>query len=283
MATGNPATATDNRIMVIGCKGTCGVSRPASVASLTTTAQWAALTPGTWPSTAAAPAAADPIRYVNHVGEYADTNLVSADHPTLAPHRCYHKCVATPCIGAGCTVCTGVLPGYDAPGGNALCADQATCETLCTGLGAACLSIDMHRHRPRCYLNGVDRGTASAVRQDPEYKLVVKAIEEGASAVSNEAVHITRRLADGTSTASVLRFTGLRFNSIGRYKVCFCDSALNGAACTERSHFPIEVGTIHVSGVSCLLTEVKLRRGECVSQFHGGLRCYPKGMAVVAV
>lgn len=40
----------------------------------------------------------------------------------------------------------------------------------------------------------------------------------------------------------------------------------------------MDIGTVHVSGVSCLIQNPKFQRGMCVGQYHGGLRCYP-GMA----
>ena len=36
----------------------------------------------------------------------------------------------------------------------------------------------------------------------------------------------------------------------------------------------VEIGTVHVSGVSCLIEEPKFQRGVCVEQYHGGMRCY---------
>ena len=35
-----------------------------------------------------------------------------------------------------------------------------------------------------------------------------------------------------------------------------------------------QVGTVHASGVSCLLGKPELQRASCTPQFHGGLRCY---------
>merc|ERR1719386_342548 len=42
---------------------------------------------------------------------------------------------------------------------------------------------------------------------------------------------------------------------------------------TEKD-YKIEVGTIHASGVSCLIKNPKLQRVSCEDQFHGGWRCY---------
>merc|ERR1719198_2438863 len=77
----------------------------------------------------------------------------------------------------------------------------------------------------------------------------------------------------GFSWAQMLRFKGLSFSSGGRFKVCFCDSTIH-SSCTKPSDFGVELGEVHVSGVSCLVENPMLRRVACAEQFHGGLRCY---------
>jgi hypothetical protein len=73
------------------------------------------------------------------------------------------------------------------------------------------------------------------------------------------------------SESSVLRFFPVHVTSGGRYKVCFCDSALRDG-CTAPTDFDIEVGTLHGSGVHCLL-EAGLRDQTCSPQDEGGLAC----------
>jgi len=87
---------------------------------------------------------------------------------------------------------------------------------------------------------------------------------------------------------SIHRFAPITFPHMGEFKVCLCDSALSAAlapgqrrSCATPGDFSIEVGTVHVSGVYCLLNNERLRRGECVGQAHGGLRCYPAGTVPV--
>jgi len=53
--------------------------------------------------------------------------------------------------------------------------------------------------------------------------------------------------------------------------------------CKYSSDYKVEIGTIHVSGVSCLVAEEKFQRGTCVGQFYGGLRCYPGKAPVITV
>merc|ERR1712078_430580 len=76
----------------------------------------------------------------------------------------------------------------------------------------------------------------------------------------------------GFSWERMLRFGPIQFASGGTFKLCFCDSAL--AACGSVKDYAVEVGTVHASGVSCLLGKPELRRASCTPQFHGGLRCY---------
>merc|ERR1711964_568680 len=74
----------------------------------------------------------------------------------------------------------------------------------------------------------------------------------------------------GYSWPSLLRFAPVVAHAPGKYRVCFCDSTLR--ACRDETDFRIEAGTLHVSGVACLLASPKFRTG-CYNQWHGGLRC----------
>ena len=79
----------------------------------------------------------------------------------------------------------------------------------------------------------------------------------------------------------VLHYPGVSFESGGTFKLCFCDSArLGAAACAATADFAIEVGTVHSSGVSCLVAQPELQKAMCVPHLAGvdgamsGLRCY---------
>jgi hypothetical protein len=77
------------------------------------------------------------------------------------------------------------------------------------------------------------------------------------------------------SDSDVLHFPGVTFKSGGTFKLCFCDSVALGKPCERAADFAIEVGTVHSSGVSCLVSQPKLQRTSCVPQQEGaGLRCY---------
>jgi hypothetical protein len=78
------------------------------------------------------------------------------------------------------------------------------------------------------------------------------------------------------SWAEILRFKGAGFPTGGQFKACFCDrnTLEEPKLCKETADYKIEIGTVHVSGVECLIADSKFQRGTCVAQSHGGLRCY---------
>jgi hypothetical protein len=80
----------------------------------------------------------------------------------------------------------------------------------------------------------------------------------------------------GVSWDEILRFVNITFETGGKFKACFCDkdTLASGKYCKSASDYKVEIGTVHVSGISCLVAEAKFQRGTCVEQFHGGLRCY---------
>ena len=81
----------------------------------------------------------------------------------------------------------------------------------------------------------------------------------------------------GISWDKILRFRDVEFTSGGKFKLCFCDSSLLpgvGRVCATERDYTIEVGMIHSSGVSCLISNPQLQRVSCTPQMHGGLRCY---------
>merc|ERR1712080_347865 len=81
----------------------------------------------------------------------------------------------------------------------------------------------------------------------------------------------------------ILRFRDATFTSGGKFKLCFCDSSLLGAneICDSPEDFSIEVGTVHSTGLQCLLSNDKMTKGVCKPQQHGGLRCYADAASVV--
>jgi len=241
-------------------------------------------------ATAAVPTVEDRANFTTTDGFFCPSNMdVSTDDRTAA-HQCYAKCIARTCEGSECW-CDGAIVGYDVQTSNALCLSEPACAQVCSDL-AGCTSFDMHVDKNRCFLN---MGTCANTRDllaDSEYShnrksVFIPRIEPIAyTPVSYPAAEL------GYSSSSMLRFAPVHFTGAGRYKLCFCDSDLqarlaglpaSNAVCSDTSQYNIQVGTVHVSGVSCLLKDVPMmRRGECVGMAHGGLRCYPAGAAVPA-
>lgn len=242
--------------------------------------------------------------------------LASSAHELLREHQCYKKCYETaPCEGPEC-FCDGptggFMHGYDDADSTALCLNQTKCEDLCTILDD-CHSIDMHKTRDRCFLNGV--GCAAMIREDDpaakagpltpdkNYKLVEKTLPDnfvhcktlsdgttpagcrrlqqlGRSLSVEDVRGLLSRPDYGLSWNQVLRFANVTFEAAGTYRVCACDSTLS--PCQTKSDYSVEVGKVHASGLQCLLGDAKFVKGQCVAQHWGGLRCYEDAAPAVA-
>jgi hypothetical protein len=80
----------------------------------------------------------------------------------------------------------------------------------------------------------------------------------------------------GYSYANLLRFAPITFPTGGEYTLCFCDATASASSCSSIDDYDVRVGTVHVSGIGCLLSDKNLARATCVPQFQGGaasLRC----------
>jgi hypothetical protein len=320
---GDAGLLSKDRITVIDCGGTCGVSSPTKSISMPLNAA----SIETWNDFAAAsyfhdPAhvdvenpelakviaasAADSMRYTTDgyegkyvpmanlvVSDFADTVPIDGALRDLAEFQCFEKC-ADGCTGEHC-YCDGYLPGVDAKSSNALCASKDLCMYLCDSVGEACQSIDMHATLPRCFLNAGtttdfdNRGNpievpvlthVDALASDPDYNVLLKRYDVNQEHLRKLQTSILEVEDMGYSWDKLLRFKGITFSSGGTFKLCFCDSSLLGgsnSACRSEADYSVEVGTIHASGVSCLIAKPELQRVSCVPQFGpapASLRCY---------
>jgi len=207
-------------------------------------------------------------------------------------HQCYTKCELN---APGDQFCDGYYSGFDSPDSNAICGDVQLCQYICDQF-EGCGSIDMHMDKPRCFLNLVGCAThTDQLYVDPSYAVLFKRADgNDEQAGGAEALEELKRMeaaqrrldghalplpgtpatyALGFSWAQMLRFKGMTFSSGGRFKVCFCDSTIH-SSCLKPSDYGVELGEVHVSGVSCLVENPRLRRVACAEQYHGGLRCY---------
>jgi len=147
-----------------------------------------------------------------------------------------------------------------------------------------------------------EQGAANmcAKRTDPEAEMDIRCAAVGSlmelviqteSPISVCDVQVTGKFARqkaqdvGLSWDGMLRFQGITLQTHGMFRLCFCDSAQlpTGQRCSETSHYKFEVGRVHSTGVSCLLGDSRFRRGTCVPQRYGGLRCYSSAADVPTV
>jgi hypothetical protein len=161
------------------------------------------------------------------------------------------------------------------------------CEDLCVHT-PGCHSVDMHRTSNRCFLNALpcadlipeDPSTFGSLVPSADYDLIVKTVHGRARQLVERARSLTpaqvRQLIaaedPGVSWSGLLRFKSASV-APGKYKLCFCDKAVAGS-CGSAENYVYDVGTVHATGLSCLLENPIMTRGSCVPQLHGGLRCY---------
>jgi hypothetical protein len=294
-----------DRIMVIDCGGTCGVSGPTEAlegADTTKVSYWASKyahefnfkdfpaddqDAGTkhdhvmYAITTNLPSRV----YTARKGAYIPSNLdlstlsvvLEGKEVSVEEHQCFKKC-AVSCTGEHC-YCDGYLSGFDTKDSNALCASQDFCEHLCDA-SPSCGSIDMHTTINRCYLNSKDVSmNYGDMLSDSSYMVLVPRTdanyEIGHDSVEGPVPDPTIEAEDhGYSWDKLLRFNKITFKTGGTFKLCFCDSSIQ-KTCSSKKDYSVQVGKIHASGVSCLIQEKSLRKASCVEQFHGSsLRCY---------
>jgi hypothetical protein len=321
-----------DRITIIDCKGTCGVSSPTtavvSPAMGDKIQTWNDFSPYSWftdlPSIDSANpvdpdtqieyvSGAAPRPYQKRAGSYCPGANVNLDEivmsktgemkPRVFPwgglerplkeHQCFTKCsLNAPCDDSGgeeYCFCDGHYSGYDGIESNALCADLGLCQYLCDNT-PGCVSFDKHKSRNRCFLNLASECDSHEdnLAVDTHYDLYIKKEDgndeqagkpPGARQLDQKAK--SRELMPavdlGFSWENMLRFKEIQFKSGGTFKLCFCDSSILpgvGRACASERDYTVEVGMIHASGVSCLISNPMLQRVSCTPQMHGGLRCY---------
>jgi len=287
-----PAVAErlNDRIMPIACSETCGVDEPTKRVlpndrvSEPSAAHWIQHEP--------VPEWKDPYEnwfelvnvnfstgeFVTHLPELVTAEYIKSDdhickggnmmHDDITQHLCYTKCAAGTCVGADCH-CDGYISGRDTPSSTAACVDLALAKQICDGIDD-CGSVDVHSTIPRAHFNsgGCDNFQASVA-----YDLYVKNAPKREDATIPQQQEYTNT-DFGKSWSEMLRFRveGLQG---GKYKLCLCDASMSTTigTCGSLTDFKVELGFIHVSGLSCMLTE-SYRRKTCISQYHGGLRCY---------
>merc|ERR1712046_26930 len=123
--------------------------------------------------------------------------------------------------------CDGYSPEHDGMNSQALCLAEPACRRICSELGDVCFGIDMYKYSSRCYLNlAGDAANGCKAQYENNALGSTSAYDFLAKGdVVEEVKAVT--MASGVSTSNILRFGPIGFNAdAGKYKVCFCDSAL---------------------------------------------------------
>jgi hypothetical protein len=319
-----------DRVMVIDCGGTCGVSGPTDkVTGFDKVGMWNDLLPFSYfqdapwnddqndpvnvvTATTPMPTPEGYSYEVTYDSSYYAGLNVDISTPQVAidgvlqplkSFQCYTMCGISECEGPWCK-CSGYLSGIDGPSSNALCADRETCQYLCDQVD--CQAIDMSKTADRCFLNTLPKlsdGTIDSAKAledhlavDAGYQIISQLPPNSGPSSRKLKGHDDDKDDDdddekpeallppvdlGYSWKQILRFKDLTFTTGGTFKLCFCDSTLLGGAatpCLTKKDYSVEVGKVHSSGVSCLLSQPKLQRAVCEEMKHGDspkpLRCY---------
>jgi hypothetical protein len=250
-----------DRVAIMDGFAACGVSAP----SADVQAKWLSIEPeGPWDEhVPIVPPPREAVHFKNDTDNmYCLGNNLRPAEMGLEKHQCYNKCH----LDDSHPGCSGYHSILDSPTSNALCLSEEECRLECT-YQPDCWAIDMHKFVARCFFNNktcVERSDVSA--PDPDYKILVKDPTGGDG----------RRLEHWHK--SWMFKSSLTFGPIplvaGTFNVCFCDA--ERSACTSWADFRVRAGTLHVSGVSCLLSVPRLRSAECQPTPQGhGLYCLP--------
>jgi hypothetical protein len=292
--TGEDLSSAGDRIMVIDCYGSCGITKASAYALIGEPVPANAFIDRPSLPTAPADLVVPMSTYKTYnklAGKYCAGNLAATPDTNMAGHRCFKKCFEdAPCEGDSC-FCDGYIPGYDTEDSDSICLERQQCEWLCE-LTPGCHSVDMHKTLNRCFLN-TDSCDVDTAIPTADYDLLVKAptddntrrlLARGRSLTTAQVRELLAAKDPGISWEKVLRYRDVKITSAGKYKLCFCDSdLLDGALCRTPADYSIEIGTVHATGLQCLLSNPKMTRGTCLSQYFGGLRCYDEAVPDITV
>jgi len=306
-----------DRVMVIDCYGTCGITEAAASVfpdvmptSRMPFAEWAPVLatldrpsqdpsmadPGTYSSdpywTYLEPSVPAPVSYTDTPSKYCAGNLPIVPGTLAESQTCKSKCAVEECTGASC-FCESFIPGFDdTQDSGAICLNATQCEWLCAA-DENCFGFDMAKNSNRCFLNSyqcqMDVATGD-LKTDETYSLFTKIIDDNTRRLSRgpellKPASVRKLLAKasdaGVSYDNKYRFKDITFTNGGEFKLCFCDAAMADGVCDDPAEFTIEVGKVHATGLQCLLSNPKMTKGTCVEQMYGGLRCYSDGEAPV--
>jgi hypothetical protein len=218
--------------------------------------------------------------YVRRSSSYCRSNNLGENDvgPEIWQDQCHAKC--SNCVGPACPAeCVGFSPDIDGPASQALCLSEVQCRAVCSSLDV-CYGIDMYKYGPRCYLNVEGPAEMGCKAQYEDIRLGVSGAYDFLAKEMAKNVAQQRSLPEAVSTTEVLKFYPVGFagqgSGAGKFKICFCDHELlpeDQTDCLSEADYSLDVGTLYVSGLSCLLSNPSFRRGTCYPMYWGGLAC----------
>jgi hypothetical protein len=189
----------------------------------------------------------------------------------------------------------GYISTIDFLGPDGLCSSNAICASLdqikkvldaeCQTNGVCHLeTIDYHRTLDRGYVGPKCEGNYHGQHDDTHpYDMYTLQDHDHDDHVDHPVHPVVERPETTSNIGSwawswkqMLRFAGFEVTSGGTFKVCFCEASQTSAGCQTKGDYNIEVGTLHSSGVSCLIENPLFQRHTCVGQLWGvnSNRCY---------
>jgi len=308
--TGADLSIRRDRIMVISCDGSCGVSGPTDALNLSL-ADYLGESPVN--NLVDPPMADDELGYIPDddtdsgvtwaaatdgkycLGKHVSlASLDAAEIELIHSMTCFAQCADGTSTSDNCN---GYFHGYDDSDSLSLCTTLAAAQAVFKDKDYV-QSFDNHKTLNRLFLN---TGTCSTddLEDDSQYEWVNKVVPAPSRRLTRKVSALDgrkRRLTTDViaaptdnSWSKLLAFDSpFHFANGGTFKVCVCDSAVvypnEKDFCNKVSDFKVDLGTVHVSGVSCLVSENKFQRGVCVEQKNsGGLRCYDTAAPTLAL
>jgi len=132
---------------------------------------------------------------------------------------------------------------------GAFCGSPSLLKRICESLPGHCGGLSIHRTFDRGFLATKDAVNMTDDRYElHSYTMVTDADPNPLGYYEDQ----------GGSWGKLLRFKDISFTVAGTYKACFCDSRPNGLdggeprLCLDASDYSVDLGEVHVSGVSCL-------------------------------
>lgn len=256
---GQRLNATMDRITVIDCKGSCGISPPTELF------QEFSVENGFVASDFADPRlhqdCCSELNNVNADFKYWQVENRHCAHGYLSPQDLSSESSSCEsCVGSSCL-------GFDEVHNTmSFCLDDNACRGVCDAHDE-CVSFSMHRHLNRCFLHTSVCSDVSAWSFDASYVLNIKQVT-----IQNDVLGFAAE----TWSSSLLDFAPFTL-PLGTFKVCACDYELleDGGTCSrsDKRDYAVELGTIHVTGASCMFTRAIQSRWHCHQQKMGGHRC----------